>query len=87
MPFSKALGQLVKGYEIAMSSTILLANENEKLHMENQCQKKKRAKKRTYIAKGGILSEGLLSTSCLNKSSRESSRGSGRTTIACTTQV
>ena len=41
---------------MAMSSAMLLANENEKLRMENQRQKRKRAKKRTYIAKGGVLS-------------------------------
>jgi hypothetical protein len=35
---------------------MLLANENKKLRMENQHQKRKRAKKRTYIAKEGILS-------------------------------
>ena len=39
-----------------MSSTVLLINEIKKLHMENQRQKRKRAKKRTYIAKGGVLS-------------------------------
>ena len=40
---------------MAMSSAVLLAAENEKLHMENQRQKKKRAKKRKYIARGGVL--------------------------------
>ena len=41
---------------MAMSSAVLLASENEKLRIENQRQKKKRAKKRTYIARGGVLS-------------------------------
>ena len=40
---------------MAMSSAVLLASENEKLRIENQRQKKKRAKKRTYIARGGVL--------------------------------
>jgi hypothetical protein len=56
MPPSKALDQFVKECKMAMSSAMLLANENEKLCMENQYQKKKRAKKYTYIAKEGILS-------------------------------
>jgi hypothetical protein len=51
----QALSQLVKGYEMAMLSAVLLASENKKLRMENQRQKKKRAKKRTYIARGGVL--------------------------------
>jgi len=41
---------------MAMLSAVLLASENEKLRIENQRQKKKRAKKRTYIARGGVLS-------------------------------
>jgi hypothetical protein len=55
-PTEQALSQLVKGCEMAMSSAMLLASENEKLRMENQRQKRKRAKKRTYIARGGVLS-------------------------------
>ena len=39
-----------------MLSAILLAVKNEKLYMENHRQKKKRVKKRTYIARGGVLS-------------------------------
>jgi len=34
-PTEQALNQLVKGCEIAMLSTILLASENEKLRIEN----------------------------------------------------
>ena len=41
---------------MAMSSAVLLVSENEKLHIENQHQKRKRAKRRTYIARGGVLS-------------------------------
>ena len=55
-PTEQALGQLVKGYKIVIVSAVLLTSENKKLRMENQRQKKKRAKKRTYIARGGILS-------------------------------
>ena len=51
-PTEQALTQLVKGCEMAMSSAILFASENEKLQVENQCQKKKRAIRRTYIARG-----------------------------------
>ena len=40
---------------MAMSSAVLLASENEKLRMENQRQKRKRAKRRLYIARGGVL--------------------------------
>ena len=39
-----------------MSSAVLLASENENLYMENQRQKRKKAQRRTCIAKGGILS-------------------------------
>jgi len=35
-PTEQALGQLVKGCEMAMLSAVLLASENEKLRMENQ---------------------------------------------------
>ena len=55
-PTEQALSQLVKGCEMAMSSAVLLVSENEKLRVENQRQKRKRAKRRTYIARGGILS-------------------------------
>jgi len=46
---------------MAMLSAVLLASECEKLQAENQRQKRKRAKRRTYIARGGVLSgaEGL----------------------------
>jgi hypothetical protein len=41
---------------MAMLSAMLLASENGKLCIENQRQKRKRVKKRTYIARGGVLS-------------------------------
>jgi len=41
---------------MAVSSAVLLVSENEKLRVENQRQKRKRAKRRTYIARGGVLS-------------------------------
>ena len=44
-----------------MNSAVLLAEENRQLQAENERQKKKRAKKRLYIATGGVLTvqEGL----------------------------
>jgi hypothetical protein len=46
---------------MAMSSALLLASENKRLHAENQRQKRKRARRCKYIAKGGVLTgaEGL----------------------------
>jgi len=41
---------------MAMLSAVLLVSENKKLYMENQRQKRKKAKKRTYIARGGVIS-------------------------------
>jgi len=41
---------------MAMLSAVLLASENKKLCMENRRQKKKKAQRRTYIARGGVLS-------------------------------
>ena len=40
---------------MAMLSAILLASKNKRLYIENQRQKRKRAKRRTYIARGGVL--------------------------------
>jgi hypothetical protein len=52
---------LVKGCEMAMNSAILLVEENRQLRAVNAKQVKKRAKRRTYIATGGVLTiqEGL----------------------------
>ena len=40
---------------MTISSAVLLASENKKLHIKNQCQKRKRAKRHTYIARGDVL--------------------------------
>jgi hypothetical protein len=40
---------------MAMHSAVMLASQNERLTAENQRQKRKKAKRRMYIAKGGIL--------------------------------
>ena len=44
-----------------MNSAVLLVEENRQLRAENKKQKKKRAKRRSYIATGGVLTvqEGL----------------------------
>ena len=42
---------------MAMLSAVLLASENKKLRMENQRQKRKRATRRTYIARGVFYRE------------------------------
>jgi hypothetical protein len=55
---NRALNQIVKGCQLAMNSAVLLAEENRQLRAENQRQKKKRAQKRAYIAKGGVLTIG-----------------------------
>jgi hypothetical protein len=58
---------------MAILSAILLASENEKLYIENQRQKRKRAQRRTYIAKGGVLSgaEGLSRAQAAQKTAVE----------------
>ena len=38
-----------------MNSAVLLAEENRQLRRENERQKRKRAQKKTYIARGGVL--------------------------------
>jgi hypothetical protein len=38
-----------------MNSAVLLAEENRQLRSENERQKKKRAKRRAYIATRGVL--------------------------------
>ena len=80
-PTEQALSQLVKGCEMAMLSAVLLASENKKLYMENQRQKRKRGKKCTYIARGGILlgAEGVSYTQAVQGGAPGGggSRGSG----------
>jgi DDE superfamily endonuclease/Tc5 transposase DNA-binding domain/helix-turn-helix, Psq domain len=60
-PTNRALAQLVKGCQLAMNSAVLLAEENRQLRSENERQKKKRARRRAFIATGGVLTiqEGL----------------------------
>jgi hypothetical protein len=40
---------------MAIHSAVLLAKENKQLWIENERQKKKQAKRRTYIAIRGVL--------------------------------
>jgi hypothetical protein len=54
-PENQALYQLVKAGQLAMQSAVLLAEEVRQLRHETERQKKKKAKKRTFIAKGGVL--------------------------------
>ena len=58
---------------MAILSAVLLASENEKLQIENWCQKRKRAQKRTYIARGGVLSgaEGAFCVSAAQEGAAE----------------
>lgn len=46
---------------MVMNSAVLLAEENRQLRAKNERQKKKRVKRRSYIAIGGVLTvqEGL----------------------------
>jgi hypothetical protein len=53
----QVLNQLLKGCQIAIYSTVLLASQNEKLTAENYCQKRKRVQMYIYIAKEGILTK------------------------------
>jgi len=54
-PSDQALNQLVKGCTLAMNGAVLLAHENEQLRNENHRQKRKRGSRRSYLAKGGVL--------------------------------
>ena len=53
---------------MAMHSAVLLAEENKQLRTKNERQKKKKAKRRSYIAIGGVLTvqEGLDQTQSAN---------------------
>jgi hypothetical protein len=57
-PTEQALNQLVKGCQMAMHNAVLLASQNKKLFTENQRQKRKRAQRRSYIAREGVLTGG-----------------------------
>ena len=54
---------------MAMNSAVLLAEENRQLQSENKRQKRKRAQKKAYIARGGVLTvqEGLELAEKANK--------------------
>jgi hypothetical protein len=54
-PSSQAIGQLVKGCQLAMQSATILAEENAKLRAANHRQQRKRQQQRQYIARGGVL--------------------------------
>jgi hypothetical protein len=52
---NRALYQLVKAGQLAMQSAVILAEENRQLRSESERQKRKKAKKRTFIARGVVL--------------------------------
>jgi DDE superfamily endonuclease len=54
-PTERAVNQLIKGCQLAMHSAVLLAHQNDQLYKQNQRQKQKRAQRRSYIARGGVL--------------------------------
>jgi hypothetical protein len=91
-PTDQALNQLVKGCQIAIYNTILLVEENRQLRAENARQKKKREKRRSYIAQGGVLTvqEGLNRSQIDNLEPTEGSRGQPaelRTRVPCTCSI
>ncbi|KJZ68588.1 hypothetical protein HIM_12021 [Hirsutella minnesotensis 3608] len=55
-PISQAIGQLIKGCQMAMHSAALLADENRQLRSEGQRRKQKKEQRREYIGDGGTLS-------------------------------
>jgi len=55
-------------------SAILLISKNKKLCIENQRQKRKRVKKRTYIARGGVLL-GAEGASCAQVAQKKAAEG------------
>jgi hypothetical protein len=76
-PTDRAVQQLIKGCQMAMHSAVLLADENKKLRAANERQKKKRAARRSYITKGGVLTvqEGLNRSITVNTESTGQSTG------------
>lgn len=54
-PSSCAVGQLVKGCQLAMHSATLLIKENIELRAANQRRQRKQQQRRQYIARGGAL--------------------------------
>ena len=68
-PSKTALNQLVKGCEMAMSSAIILAKENQDLRIahEKQVQKRKRSNKQIAIQEGLSIEEGQSLLECRNQ--------------------
>jgi hypothetical protein len=60
-PTEQAFNQVVKACEMMMHTNTLLVHENTRLWTENNHQTQKRAKKRSYLQRGGLLTgaEGL----------------------------
>jgi hypothetical protein len=52
---TQALDQLVKGFQLALHSAIILQHENTKLKASNQRRTRKQQQRRQYIAHGGTL--------------------------------
>lgn len=57
-PVSQAIGQLVKGYEVALNNAVLLAEEIRLLREENQRRRQKKEQRRRQLATGGNLTGG-----------------------------
>ena len=55
-PSDPAFNQLLKGFERVVTEKAILLVENEALRTENQRQKRKRAQRRQFVARGGTLS-------------------------------
>jgi len=68
-PVSRAINQLIKGYEVALNSAVLLAEENRLLREEGQRRRQKKEARRQFIATGGSLTveEGLALASQLGQ--------------------
>ena len=54
-PTENALGQLIKGCQMAIHNAALLAHENEELRLANGMQRRKRARITTSISQGGVI--------------------------------
>jgi hypothetical protein len=54
-PTNQALSQIIKGCHLALNHVVLLAEEVRQLRRETERQKRKKTQKRTFIAKGGVL--------------------------------
>ena len=54
-PTVQAVNQLIKKCQLAMHNATFLAAENRKLRAANERVKKKRAVKKSFVRKGGVL--------------------------------